>query len=42
MMAGLWGARNANSRESVARMGSEVVDATPRDYWDYDQVLIHA
>ncbi len=41
-MAGLWGARmlNAETREKVARAGSDIVEQEPRDYWDYDQVWI--
>ncbi len=39
-MAGLWGARNSNDRRLLAELGGEIVEAPPRDYWDYDQVSV--
>ncbi len=40
MLAGLWGARNSNKRDSLYELGKAIFNAKPRNYWDFDQALL--
>ena len=40
MMAGLWGAKNSDSRKKLSDLGLTLLHSKPRHYWDFDQALL--
>lgn len=40
MLAGLWGAKVSQDREKIGQLAVEMLDSTPRHYWDFDQALL--